>query len=59
MNSKAAEFEAEALGRLARIRSGGETLKLGAVKKLVCEKMGYKWVGRLGKAIELNAGNCY
>ncbi|MDP3270608.1 MAG: hypothetical protein U1D69_00550 [Polynucleobacter sp.] len=41
-NSKAAEFEAEALGRLARIRSGGETLKLDAVKKLVCEKAGYK-----------------
>lgn len=43
MNSKAAEFEAEVLARLARIRSGGETLKLGAVKKLVREKAGYKW----------------
>ena len=43
VNSKVAEFEAEALARLARIRSGGETLKLCAVKKLVREKAGYKW----------------
>jgi hypothetical protein len=42
VNSKAAEFEAEALARLARIRAGGKTLKPGLIKKLVRGKVGYK-----------------
>ncbi|MEQ9108052.1 MAG: hypothetical protein RLO04_11360 [Limnobacter sp.] len=41
-NSKAAEFEAEALARLAQIRAGGKTLKLVGVKKLVRGKVSYK-----------------
>ncbi|EDM83333.1 hypothetical protein LMED105_07023 [Limnobacter sp. MED105] len=41
-NSKAAEFEAEALGRLARIRAGGKILKLIEVKKLARGKVGCK-----------------
>lgn len=42
LNSKAAEFEAEAIARLARIRSGVKILKPGVVKKLVREKVRYK-----------------
>jgi len=42
VNSKAAEFEAGTLARLARIRAGGKTLKLIEVKKLVYGKVGYK-----------------
>ena len=41
-NSKAAEFEAEAMARLARIRAGGKTLKPGLIKKLVRGKVSYK-----------------
>lgn len=43
-NSKAAEFEAEALGRLARIRTRGRTLTVGAVKKLLRGKVRYKGI---------------
>lgn len=38
-NLKAAEFEAVVMARLARIRAGGKTLKLGVVKKLVRGKV--------------------
>lgn len=38
VNSKAAEFEAEAMARLDRIRSGGKTLKPGVVKSWCVEK---------------------
>lgn len=41
-NSKTAEFEAEAIARLARIRAGGKTLKPGLIKKLVRGKVSYK-----------------
>jgi len=39
MDSKAAEFEAEAIARLSRIKSGAKTLKLDSVKKLVRTKL--------------------
>lgn len=42
VNLKAAEFEAEAMARLARIRSEGKPLKAGVVKKLVGVKVRYK-----------------
>lgn len=42
VNSKAAEFEAEAMARLARIKLTGKTLKAASVKKWVCRKISRK-----------------
>lgn len=39
MDLKAAEFEAEAMARLSRIKSGGKTLKLDLAKKSVLAKL--------------------
>lgn len=46
MSLKAAAFEAEAMARLSRIKSGGKTFKVDLVKRLVRSKLKQARVGR-------------